>query len=75
MIDTLIIGYGSAGKNHESVLNDLGCKTYIYSKRNINHLRSFKTISEVFLSVNPKYIVIANETSEHLKTLKLLRKI
>ena len=41
MIDTLIIGYGSAGKNHERVLNDLGYKTYIYSKR---EYKSFKII-------------------------------
>ena len=68
MIDTLIIGYGSAGKNHERVLNDLGYRTHIYSKRNINHLQSFKTISEAVLSVNPKYIVInkAPPTSKNI---------
>ena len=58
----------------KKVLNELGHKTHIFSKRKIKNLRSFKNVNEAIISLNPNYVIIANETSEHLKTLQELQK-
>ena len=68
----LIVGFGSAGQNHNKILNKLSVKTYIYSRRKLDEKISFPSLEEALKTVNPDYVIIANETSEHLKTLKVI---
>lgn len=71
----LIIGYGSAGKRHLKVLkkNKQIKKIYVITKQ-----EKISTGKVIFLKkiikINPKIIVIANETSKHKKTLINLEK-
>ena len=72
MKTSLIIGYGSAGKNHEKILNKIGLKTNIFSRRKIKTKNYINSLNEVLENLKPQYVVIANETSEHYKTLCIL---
>tara|TARA_B100000925_G_scaffold282956_1_gene256343 strand:- start:884 stop:1801 length:918 start_codon:yes stop_codon:yes gene_type:complete len=71
----LIIGFGSIGQRHFKILNKMSVKTYIYSKRNINIKNSFCNLKNSLNKINYDYIIIANKTSEHLNTLKKLKKL
>ena len=66
---SLIVGYGSIGRRHETVLNQLGSETAIVSGHAEGVYRSPETGLEHF---QPDYVVIANRTSEHVDTLDRL---
>lgn len=69
----LIIGYGSIGRKHASIINTYFKKKTkvlkIFTKQKIKN--SLSTLNEV-LDFNPDYIIVSNETSKHFKTLKFL---
>tara|TARA_R110000868_G_scaffold153644_9_gene379159 strand:- start:6066 stop:6980 length:915 start_codon:yes stop_codon:yes gene_type:complete len=66
----LIIGYGSIGKRHHQILSDLDVNCALVSKHyTCANSEVYKTLEEASHS-KPDYIVIANETSLHLKTLQ-----
>ena len=72
-ISAVIIGYGSIAKKHLDCLkkiNQINC-VYIYSKRNISYKYSLKSLNDILL-VDPKYIIIASNTSDHYEDLKFL---
>lgn len=71
----LVIGYGSIGIRHTEVLKSLGCIVSIVSKRKQSVERCFSNISDAINKEKPEYIVIANKTNEHIKTLIELKKI
>ena len=71
----LVIGYGSIGIRHTEVLKSLGCIVSIVSKRKQSVGRCFSNISDAINKEKPEYIVIANKTNEHIKTLIELKKI
>ena len=68
-LKSLIVGYGSIGRRHETVLNQLGSETAIVSGHAEVAYRSLEAGLEHF---QPDYVVIANRTSEHLETLDRL---
>ena len=72
---TLVIGYGSIGMRHTEVLKSLGCIVSIVSKRKLNIERCFSNITDAINKEKPEYIVVANKTNEHIKTLIELQKI
>ena len=71
MTNVLIIGYGSIGKKHERSVKGLGLNVSIFSRRK-KLKKNYNSLEEALNIVHPSYAIIANETSEHLKTLKLL---
>jgi predicted dehydrogenase len=71
----LVIGYGSIGMRHTEVLKSLGCIVSIVTKRKQSIERCFSNISDAINKEKPEYIVIANKTNEHIKTLIELKKI
>ena len=70
----LIIGYGSMGKKHAQILKSMGAKNlFVYSKRkNIQHKR-IKNLNEV-KKIDPHYIILSSNTSDHFAQLKFLEK-
>lgn len=68
-LKSLIIGYGSIGCRHETVLNQLGSETAIVSCHAEVAYRTLESGLELF---QPDYVVVANRTSEHLETLDRL---
>jgi len=71
-MDCLIIGYGSIGERHASILSRLGHDIHVVSRRDIKGLPSYKSIKEALQSKNFDYIIISNETSNHYKSFMKL---
>lgn len=69
-IKSLIIGAGSIGLRHTVILNKLGHEVALITKRkDINYL-SFQKIEDGLRNFKPDYIIIANDTNKHVKSLK-----
>jgi predicted dehydrogenase len=74
-----VIGYGSIGQRHARILSELGLDVSIVSRRGKTteideqtSLCMYENIQALFDRQIPDYIVIANETSAHLNTLRQL---
>ncbi len=69
----LIIGFGSIGKRHATLLAKLFGKksVYIFSKRKVKNYKSFKNINDIS-QIDFDYIVICSPTSEHYSQIKFI---
>ena len=71
----LIIGYGSIGKKHASLIkeNFKNIEIYILTSQRV---QEFQTIANINLITNLgfKYIIICSETSKHLKQILFIEK-
>ena len=65
----LIIGYGSIGSRHASVLKKLGCKVGVVSRRESDFEPRYTNLKSAIDEWNPDYVVIANKTNEHYPSL------
>ena len=70
---TVIIGYGSIGRKHASVLTKSfkKIKLYICTKQKLTNFRCFKNLNKI-KEIQPDYVIIASETSKHYQQLKYL---
>lgn len=68
----LIIGFGSIGQKHFKILSSLSHEVAVVSNRKIYSTLYYKELKDSLIIFKPDYIVIANRTSEHFKTLKAL---
>ncbi|WP_312504883.1 Gfo/Idh/MocA family oxidoreductase [Lysinibacillus sp.] len=66
----LVIGYGSIGQRHVRILREMGIDVSIVSRRAKQDLDFYQRIECAFKTNHFEYIVIANETVAHLKTLR-----
>jgi predicted dehydrogenase len=71
-VKALVIGYGSIGARHASLLGELGCRTAVVSARDINHPLTYSDLSKALAEEKPAYVVIANTTNQHYDTLEKL---
>ena len=73
-LKVLIVGLGSAGKRHATILkNKFKINNIYFLTKKRNQSNSIKSNLEI-KKINPDYIIIANSTSEHFKVLKFLEK-
>jgi len=68
----LVVGFGSIGQRHAEILASLGCIVSLVSNQSIKEYPTFKNLTEAFSQSSFEYVVIANETSKHLESLKEL---
>ena len=71
----LIIGFGSIGKRHASILSqfkNIG-KIFILTKQKSNIQNRIKNLNEIKL-IDPDYILICSRTSDHYKHLQFIEK-
>ena len=71
--NVLIIGYGSIGKRHYEILNNMSVNVYVFSRKKIKIKNSIRSLKKFLTNISFDYIVIANKTSEHYDTLKKLK--
>lgn len=71
----LIIGLGAAGNRHRSILTTLGYQVFSVSNHNLPSDLNYHSLSEALKDVEPNYVLVCNETSAHLSTLKELNKL
>jgi len=69
MKPTLVIGFGSIGQRHVLLLREMGLSVHVFSRRILPEEQSFPNLKTALTEINPEYVVIANETSEHYSTL------
>jgi len=71
----VIIGYGSIGRRHAKIINKnfKNIKIYICSKQIVPKFKFFHKLSNIKF-IKPDYVIIASETSKHLKQLQYLEK-
>ena len=74
-MEVLIIGYGSAGKRHAEVLDQLNKvkKIFINTNQDIRSKNKFCFIKNTS-NIDPDLIIIANETYKHYSTCKHIEK-
>ena len=66
----LVIGFGSIGQRHASILREMGLTVHVFSRRKIPEENIFQSLEDALKEVTPEYVVIANETSDHYSALK-----
>ncbi len=71
-MNVIVIGYGSVGQRHVRLLNELGCKTAVVSRRQIDYSPLYSEIKDGLAGHKPEYVVIANSTDEHAITFTKL---
>jgi predicted dehydrogenase len=64
----LVVGYGSIGSRHARLLTSLGCEVAVVSPRDVDAPRLYRNLDEG-MAWKPGYIVIANRTGDHHRTL------
>jgi predicted dehydrogenase len=71
----LIIGFGSIGQKHATILkkNKMVSDVYILSRRNPKIFKSINKLSQI-KEVDPDYIIICSRTSDHFKHLKYIER-
>lgn len=74
-MNCLIIGYGSIGARHATVLKDMGHIVHVVSKRHPKGFSCHKSIMEALKNANFEYIVISNETYKHFDSFKELNEL
>ena len=72
----LLIGYGSIGKRHHEVLNDLENinSIDIITKQSLSEYRTYKSLKEISNLDEYDYFIIASETAKHYAQLKYIEK-
>lgn len=70
---SLVIGYGPIGHRHVRVLKKMGHEIAVVSRRPIEFNPLFAEIPAALTNFDPDYVVIANETSAHRRSLFELR--
>jgi predicted dehydrogenase len=72
MSSALVIGYGSIGARHARILGELGCQTAVLSQRDVPFPLVFKNIQQALDQHVPGYVVIANATDQHYRSLETI---
>lgn len=71
----VVIGYGSIGQRHARILNELGYRVAVVSRRTVDYPHLYSDIKKAILNEHPNYIVVANETSGHEDILNQLKNL
>ena len=71
----LIIGFGSIGRRHATILKkfNLVSDIYILSRRNPKKFKYINKLSQI-KEIDPDYIIICSRTSDHFKHLKYIER-
>ena len=72
-VQSLIIGYGSVGQKHAKILKKLNCEIAVLTKQKKIPFKIIKDKKEV-INYNPDYIIISNNTSNHIEYTNFLEK-
>ncbi len=72
MKSALIIGFGSIGARHAQVLTDRGMLVSAATSNPQCNYPKFQTVDAALAASKPDLVVVCNETSRHIETLKRL---
>lgn len=66
---TLVIGYGSIGARHASILAELGIETAVVSQREVDFPIVYSNAALAIEKFQPELIIIASKTADHKAAL------
>lgn len=67
----MVVGYGSIGARHASVLKSLDCDVAVVTRRgDVDSYRTYSDLDAAIAMHAPRYVVIANETAKHRDTIE-----
>ncbi|MEI7026252.1 Gfo/Idh/MocA family protein [Paenibacillus sp. y28] len=72
-MNVLVVGYGSIGRRHCRLLQELGCTVAVVSRQEDVPFPCYASLEEALRFAEPDYVVVANRTHEHYPTLAHLR--
>lgn len=70
----IIVGYGSVGARHAQVLQSMGLRVTVVSRRAVEWPDRYDSLDEGLIAASPDYVVVANATADHATTLDRLMK-
>ncbi len=65
----LVVGYGSIGKRHKNILENMGNDVLVVTNQNVAENGFFKSLKDAFHENDIGYVVIANRTCDHYQSL------
>ena len=68
----LVIGFGSIGRRHARLLEELGVDVAVVSRRDVDAPKLYPTIAKAVMDWSPNYVVIASRTNEHRNDMATL---
>ncbi|MFC1822858.1 Gfo/Idh/MocA family protein [Thermodesulfobacteriota bacterium] len=68
-MNCLVIGYGSIGERHSTLLASMGHSVFVVSHRDIRDYPRFDDIGSAFLNQKFHYVIVSNKTYEHYNSL------
>lgn len=68
----LVVGYGSIGARHASILKGMGHEVCLVTGREIGEYPCFRSVGEAIREIDFGYVVVANRTCDHFSTLSEL---
>jgi predicted dehydrogenase len=68
-MNCLVIGYGSIGARHVRLLEELGQRVAVVSRRTLDRPRCYRILAEALAAERPDYVVVATATAEHGEAL------
>lgn len=68
-INSLVVGYGSIGARHARILSGFGHSVAVVSRRPDIYPKCYEDLKTAIADFQPEYIVIANESSQHVSAL------
>jgi len=71
-VNALVVGYGSIGRRHARLLNEMGCRVAVVSRQPSISMPCFSTLKEAMDEWLPGYVVVANPTNDHEQTVRNL---
>lgn len=71
----LVVGYGSIGARHARLLAELGCRTAVVSKREVDFPAAYFDLAQALATEQPDYVIIANATNQHHDALLTLARL
>ncbi|MBX9633725.1 MAG: Gfo/Idh/MocA family oxidoreductase [Magnetospirillum sp.] len=75
MTAALVIGFGSIGQRHARLLDGLGCRVAVLSRRPVSGFTAYSDLATALAGHDPDYVVVANETSAHRASLAALAEL
>jgi predicted dehydrogenase len=74
-MNVLVVGFGSIGARHARILTEMGHNVKILTRQNIFEYPIYQSMAEAVDNGEPEYVVIANQTRDHLQSLKDLQEM
>lgn len=71
-MNAVVVGYGSIGARHARIVQELGCRVGVVSRRALPLEQLYPDIDQAVLELDPGYVVIASDSSRHLHDLTAL---